>query len=272
MSQQQRTDGGKSRREALSAGVRAVCGVGVFALGLGVLAREARTLPATALRPPGALAEADFLGACTRCGLCVRDCPFDTLVLADVSDGPANGTPYFIARDVPCEMCDDIPCVAACPTGALSKTLTEIRKAKMGIAVLVSQETCLNYLGLRCDICYRVCPAMGEAITLERSHNERTGRHARFIPTVHSEHCTGCGKCEKACPLDEAAIKILPPALALGKLGDHYRLGWEEKEKHGGALVEGIIDLPDRGYGGNPPASRYQGPVSPDGKLREFRP
>jgi ferredoxin-type protein NapG len=87
---------------------------------------------------------------------------------------------------------------------------------------------------------------MGEAITLERQHNERTGAHALFVPVVHSDHCTGCGKCEKACVLEEAAIKVLPQRLASGQLGAHYRLGWEEKAKHGGSLIPEQIDLPDR--------------------------
>ena len=82
------------------------------------------------IRPPGALGEDDFLSACIRCGLCARDCPYDTLKLAELGeDGPATGTPYFTARDIPCEMCDDIPCVAACPTGALEKSLDRIDDA-----------------------------------------------------------------------------------------------------------------------------------------------
>jgi ferredoxin-type protein NapG len=51
-----------------------------------------------------------------------------------------------------------------------------------------------------------------------------------FMPTVHSEHCTGCGKCEKACVTDEASIRVLPAKLVKGSLGEHYRLGWEEKK------------------------------------------
>lgn len=214
---------------------------------LAKLAYDAQALPAEALRPPGALPEDEFLSACIRCGLCVRDCPYDTLSLAKLGvDGAATGTPFFIARDVPCEMCDDIPCLAACPTGALDKSLKEIDDAKMGIAVLVDEENCLNALGLRCDVCYRVCPAIDEAITLEQSHNTRTDAHTIFMPTVHAEACTGCGKCEKSCVLPEATIKVLPVRLARGTPAEHYRLGWEEKEKAGKPLVEGIIDLPDR--------------------------
>jgi len=235
-----------ARRRFLAETARAACGVGVAGLLLGLYARRSEALPAVALRPPGALAGDDFLGACLRCGLCVRDCPYDTLHLAKLEEAPATGTPYFVAREVPCEMCEDIPCVAACPSGALDKGLEDIDDARMGVAVLVGHETCLNYLGLRCDVCYRVCPLMGEAITLEQQRNERTGKHARFIPVVHSQRCTGCGKCERSCVLDEAAIKVLPLALATGEMGRHYRLGWEEKAAKGEALVPGIVDLPDR--------------------------
>lgn len=234
------------RRRFLEAAVRGAAGATCAGLALAWLAERARALPPDALRPPGALPEHAFLGACVRCGLCVRDCPYGTLRLADLVDGPAAGTPWFRAREVPCEMCPDIPCVKACPTGALDKGLERIEEARMGLAVLVDHETCLNWQGLRCDVCYRICPLIDKAITLEPSHNRRTGKHAVFVPTVHSEACTGCGKCEKACVLEEAAIKVLPRRLAKGELGRHYRWGWKEKEKAGRSLIEGVIDLPDR--------------------------
>ena len=56
---------------------------------------QARALPAEALRPPGAGKEGDFLGACIRCGLCVRDCPYGILSLARPEQPVANGTPFF---------------------------------------------------------------------------------------------------------------------------------------------------------------------------------
>ncbi|MDR2189456.1 MAG: ferredoxin-type protein NapG [Azonexus sp.] len=237
-----------ARRQFLFDSARMACGVGLLGLGLGLYAKQARALPALALRPPGALAEDQFLGACIRCGLCVRDCPYDTLSLAKPEAPVATGTPYFTARQIPCEMCEDIPCVVACPTGALDHALADINQAKMGVAVLIDHETCLNFLGLRCDVCYRVCPVIDKAITLDHQPNLRTGRHAMFLPTVHSEHCTGCGKCEKACVLEQAAIRVLPPQLAKGELGSHYRIGWEEKNKAGHSLIDEseMLDLPDR--------------------------
>ena len=235
-----------TRRRFLLDTARTAFGAALFGTGVALYSRSARSLPAQALRPPGAGIEDEFLGACIRCGLCVRDCPYDTLKLSELGEDVVVGTPYFTAREIPCEMCEDIPCVKACPTGALDPELTDIDEARMGLAVLIDQETCLNYLGLRCDVCYRVCPLIDEAITLDVQHNRRSGKHTLFIPVVHSDKCTGCGKCEQGCVLDEAAIKVLPVALAKGELGKHYRLGWEEKARAGESLVPGIIDLPDR--------------------------
>lgn len=234
------------RRQFIFDSAKMTCGVGMLGLGLGLYGNKADALPATALRPPGAVPEASFLSACIRCGMCVRDCPYHTLTLAKPESPVTSGTPYFTARDIPCEMCEDIPCVKACPTGALDHDLKDINKAKMGVAVLIDHESCLNFLGLRCDVCYRVCPVIDKAITLEMVPNLRTGRHAMFLPTVHSDACTGCGKCEKSCVLEEAAIRVLPPKLAKGKQGEHYRIGWEEKKKAGTSLIEDQVDLPDR--------------------------
>ncbi len=238
----------EARRQFIFDSLKMACGVGAIGLGLGLYSRKANALAAGAIRPPGAGAEQDFQSACIRCGLCVRDCPYDILTLATPAQAVATGTPFFVARAKPCEMCEDIPCVKACPTGALDPQLTDITRAKMGLAVLVDHETCLNFLGMRCDVCYRVCPAIDKAITLDVQHNERTSKHAMFLPTVHSDQCTGCGKCEASCVLEVAAIKVYPVKLAKGELGAHYQLGWEEKRKAGKSLVEdkNLLDLPDR--------------------------
>lgn len=227
----------QSRRRFLADIARSASAVGILGLGLGLYSTQSRSLPATAIRPPGAGDEIDFQSACIRCGLCVRDCPYDTLKLAQPGENIPLGTPWFEARSIPCEMCEDIPCVTACPTGALNPELTHIDDARMGLAVLIDQENCIAFQGLRCEVCYNVCPVRGKAISLTPQHNERTGKHAFFIPVVHSEACTGCGKCEAACVVEKATIKILPIHLAQGEMGSFYRLGWEEKKKAGGSLV-----------------------------------
>ncbi|MCB1752660.1 MAG: ferredoxin-type protein NapG [Gammaproteobacteria bacterium] len=229
---------GVNRRQFIGNMLKTACGVGLMGMGLGMYSKQASSLPAMAIRPPGALPEEEFLGACIRCGMCVRDCPYGILKLGQLgSDDVVPGTPYFTARTGPCEMCVDIPCVPACPTNALDHGLTDINAARMGLAVLVDQETCIAFLGLRCEVCFNICPIRGDAISLNYRHNTRSGKHALFIPVVHSEACTGCGLCEKACILEEAAIKVFPTHLAKGELGRHYRLGWKEKQKAGEALV-----------------------------------
>ncbi len=190
--------------------------------------KGARAAPTT-LRPPGALAEeAAFARACIKCGACVSACPYDTLRLADLSEQAPVGTPTFSPREVPCEMCEDIPCVRDCPTGALDAGMEDIRAARMGVAVL-DPSSCLSMQGLRCEACYRACPVIDRALRLEYRHQERTGVHAYFEPVVDPERCTGCGKCEHACVTEVAAIRVRPRALALGRIGSHYRLGWEEQ-------------------------------------------
>ncbi len=227
-----------SRRHFLTDMAGTACGAGLLALGIGAYSKSANAMQPQAIRPPGALAEKDFLAACTRCGICVRDCPYDILKLARIGDEVATGTPYFTARSGPCEMCEDIPCIPNCPTGALDHNLTDINASRMGLAVVVDQESCLAFLGLRCEVCFNVCPLRGDAISLDYRHNVRSGKHALFIPVVHSDACTGCGLCEKACILeDAAAIKVFSVHLAQGDLGGHYRIGWEQQKEAGGSLI-----------------------------------
>ncbi|MFO1218225.1 MAG: MauM/NapG family ferredoxin-type protein [Burkholderiaceae bacterium] len=183
--------------------------LGLSALGVQRLRAE-RALPRDerAIRPPGAVAESEFLAACVRCGLCVQACPFDTLKLgtAEAHSPVAAGTPYFRARDVPCEMCESIPCRRACPTGALVPTLVDIDDARMGVAWLSSPEGCYSFIGAaRCDSCWRACPLQDSAITMQQGLTRLGGR---FTPTVDAQVCTGCGLCEKACIALEPAITV----------------------------------------------------------------
>ena len=230
-----------SRRGVLKSVFR---GTGLLGLGGAVWGTAANKLKASdnVLRPPGAIEEERFIKACIRCGTCVETCPYDTLQLATFNDNTAIGTPFFEPRSVPCYMCPDVPCVPVCPSGALDvkviakevdghkTTEPDIEKAKMGVAV-VDQETCLAYWGIQCDACYRACPLIGEAITLEYKRNERTGKHAFLEPLVHRNICTGCGLCEHACVTEKAAIFILPSKIATGKVGEHYIKGWDRADE-----------------------------------------
>jgi ferredoxin-type protein NapG len=189
--------------------------------------QNARAEP-LALRPPGGLPDADFNALCIKCGRCVVACPYDTLKLAALADSAPMGTPYFDPREIPCYLCHDIPCKAACPTGALSPTLDDVMDSRMGLA-FIDTEHCLSWQGLRCEICYRVCPLRDKAIRVETRRRELS-RHAMLLPMVLGEGCTGCGICENACPTEIAAIKVLPAELIQGKLGEHFRMGWKQAD------------------------------------------
>jgi ferredoxin-type protein NapG len=97
----------------------------------------------------------------------------------------------------------------------------------MGLAV-IDAENCLSWQGLRCEVCYRVCPVKGTAIRID-PHPRQISKHAMFVPVVSSEACTGCGLCEKACPTEVAAVRVVQPALVQGRIGAHYRLGWKHE-------------------------------------------
>jgi ferredoxin-type protein NapG len=216
-----------SRREFF---LKAAQGTALAASGglvwLFLLQHQARATP-FAIRPPGAHSEAEFNALCIKCGLCVPACPYGTLKLAAAGDKVPIGTPYFLPREVPCYMCPDIPCKVACPTGALDPSLTDVNQARMGLAV-IDIESCLSWQGLRCEICHRECPVTNKAITIA-NHPRKTSKHALFVPLVHSDHCTGCGVCEKVCPTDVPAIRVVQADIVQGKMGAHYRLGWTDE-------------------------------------------
>jgi len=222
---------------------------------------KAKSSPLT-LRPPAALPENDFLKTCIKCGLCAEACvnrPQNrdkegnalpgTLKMAKADDSVTIGTPFFTPRDTPCYMCDDIPCVPVCPTGALDITKVTNPKTNeldftmmdMGVAV-VDVHSCIAFWGLQCDACYRACPLLDEAIKLQYNRNSRTGKHAFLEPVINPDVCTGCGLCEKACVTQKPAIFVLPRDVAQGKAGDHYVKGWDKKDQQrvGDRKVEDI--------------------------------
>ena len=211
------------------------------------------------LRPPAALSEDEFLKVCIKCGLCSEACynrPQNkdaqtgkqrpgTIKMAKAEDRVTIGTPFFVPTDVPCYMCDDIPCVPVCPTEALDITKVTNKKGEldpkmidMGLAV-VDENSCIAFWGIQCDACYRACPLLDVAIKLKYEKNERTGKHAFLKPVVDMNACTGCGLCEKACVTEKPAIFVLPRELALGRPGDHYVKGWDKGDE---ARIQNRVD------------------------------
>ncbi len=198
------------------------------------------------LRPPGALAENEFLSACIKCGQCVQVCPVQAIELADGDEGFGLGAPYIDARSQGCDFsCDATQCILACPTGALSQLVSKKEEVRMGLARLARSDACLavNGKGLRglargeayeglhryieidrwkplkiaehpydlelCDLCVRECPIEG-AISLRPFTGDPGDK--RRMPVV-TDLCVGCGTCEMMCPVEPAAIVIDPKIL-----------------------------------------------------------
>ena len=143
------------------------------------------------LRPPGAVGEAIFLERCTKCSDCIKACPHESIVIHQ------DGTPVIYPDQMPCYLCDDTPCIAACATEALLP-VGSVNEARMGVAV-INHRLCTA--GQGCHACVSKCPT--DALTMDFDAQ-------RLVVAV--ERCVGCGMCEHVCRTvnDHIAIRVTP--------------------------------------------------------------
>ncbi|MEG1825831.1 MAG: 4Fe-4S dicluster domain-containing protein [Gordonibacter sp.] len=158
------------------------------------------------LRPPGTHGEQDFLSRCIKCGKCIEACAFAALSPANGNTGFAVGTPTIDARAQACRLCEDFPCQAACPTGAL-RGVVQRNDVRMGTAV-IDEDLCIAFQGLRCEVCYRTCPLIDEAIRIDYRMREGDAIHAVFAPVIVQDSCVGCGLCVQRCVVGEPEVAI----------------------------------------------------------------
>ena len=158
------------------------------------------------LRPPGIQSESDFMARCVKCGRCIEACPYRAIRTAPANAGLAAGTPCIDARDNACRLCEDFPCVHACPTGALRDVATR-NDVKMGVAV-IDEEECIAYQGMRCEVCYRICPLIDRAITIDYRLREGDAIHSIFAPIINKDECVGCGLCTMRCVVGEPTVAV----------------------------------------------------------------
>jgi len=112
-------------------------------------------------------------------------------------EGPAARIPVIVPSVEACRLCPDLPCVAACPEGALVDPGGP-RRARLGVAQ-VDPRHCVTFAGEICTACFKVCPYPNQAISLIGTR-----------PLVSRSSCTGCGLCEHACPEHPKAITVTP--------------------------------------------------------------
>ena len=150
----------------------------------------------TFLRPPGAQVEALFLGLCTRCDACTAACPHEAISVQYGYGTPHDGTPVLLnLKEHPCLLCEDTPCISACPTEALC-AVESVSSIKIGTAV-IDTLSCSAFRGSGCKVCYDVCPFPDDAIEIIEG-----------LPFVKNDACTGCGICQHHCPEDPEAITV----------------------------------------------------------------
>jgi len=179
------------------------------------------------LRPPGALEEQDFLGACIRCYRCQDACEPGAIQFYTEANGYLAHTPYVDPAKKGCTLC--MKCGPACPTAALLP-ITDMTDANMG-SVELREDLCLSFKAKRiraeqgmlmelgrsptestavyerrgpCGECYMFCPLRNRAIKLQPG--------AFLAPIVFAEHCVGCGMCEEICRTvvrGEPAIRVV---------------------------------------------------------------
>jgi len=154
------------------------------------------------IRPPGALSEREFVRACIICQECVRACPTGGLKPTLFGAGLAGiGTPQLVPRQGGCSLSSNCPqiCAQVCPVGAIRPVSPS--GWKIGLAE-VNHHLCLAWdQGVKCLVCVEAC-VVGAAQVY----------HGRV--TIDPNKCTGCGRCEGACPVAGSAIHVKPLAHA----------------------------------------------------------
>ena len=194
------------------------------------------------LRPPGAVDEKKFLALCIKCGQCLQVCPYHSIKLADFFKGHCLGTPYIDADERGCYACSAVPCVLACPSGALDHHCEKPQDIKMGIAVLKFPNSCLamtntpipkgynsrmhkftnsvvnrnelevkllekfdSFEDKQCTLCADMCPVPNPLGAIAMVPDAGGGNR----PEIY-DGCIGCGACQEVCPTNTPSIVVKP--------------------------------------------------------------
>lgn len=137
------------------------------------------------VRPPWAVANADFVEQCTRCGDCILLCETHILVKGD------GGFPEVRFSHGECTFCKK--CALVCEQPIFRAFEEQPWAHKIAI-----QPQCLTEYRIECRACQDSCP------TRAIKFRWQAGGIAK--PTVEPEACTGCGACLSRCPAE--AIKL----------------------------------------------------------------
>ncbi len=198
-----------------------------------------KTYAPALIRPPGSLAEPEFLDRCQRCGLCMKACPTNVIVPAFSEAGLAGfWTPVLNMNLGYCEYTCTL-CTGVCPTGAIQKLSAREKlqtPVKIGSAY-IDRGRCLPWNGNSpCIVCEEHCPVSPKAIyfkkdVIVRPKSEQTPHNRARpemeikpemeiememeeinvqLPFVDLSRCIGCGICQNKCPVNgKPAIRVI---------------------------------------------------------------
>ena len=178
-----------------------------------------------AIRPPGALEEAEFLDRCIRCHECTRICSTTGACLQPAvlqSGWEGLMTPISIPRTGYCEYNCNL-CGQVCPTGAIqSLTISDKNKMKMGTASFDKNRCIPWYRHENCLVCEEHCPTPEKAIKFHEQAAILPDGSSKMIkfPYVDESLCTGCGICVYKCPLSGAAGIFVSNAGEIRQMSD----------------------------------------------------
>lgn len=197
----------------------------------------AKDYDARLIRPPGSVAEEDFLARCIRCGECMKVCP-NNAIQPTLFEAGLEGiwSPTLIPRVGYCEATCTL-CSQVCPTGAIWE-LTEDERAgrvnpkdkrisqgfpveegkpvKIGTA-FYDRGRCLPWaMAIPCIVCEEFCPTSPKAIWVKEEQVTRPDGTTITVqrPRVDVDRCIGCGVCENVCPVQNR------PAVYVTNIGE----------------------------------------------------
>ncbi len=161
-----------SRREVMTS---LLSGVALVPM-LNLSGKFARNYDPKMIRPPGSLAEADFLRRCLKCGQCMRICPSNIIQPAGLEAGAeALWTPVLDFRigTSGCQL-NCVACSLVCPTAAIRPLSLDEKRGRnhfstrgpvrIGTA-FVDTGRCLPWAMDRpCIVCQETCPVSPKAI------------------------------------------------------------------------------------------------------------
>jgi polyferredoxin len=181
-----------------------------------------RSFHAKAIRPPGTVAEPEFLERCIKCDQCINVCPTNVLQPSTLEEGGLEGlwTPVMDFKTGFCQLNCTL-CSEVCPTGAIQKIslaeklgLGEYKEKgpiRLGTAFF-NQGRCLPWaMQTPCVVCEEVCPTSPKAIgAYEETITRWDGQKVTLKkPYLRPELCIGCGICERECPvMDDPAVYV----------------------------------------------------------------